>query len=149
MLLFHNNNYCWSSRCPGPYFFLCFTPCSCMSPQKPSILLHKSMTVQSWPFVVVTFSYDSSINPACSFFIKNDDFPLFSLLHHVSLVSGLILAPLGLSWVSGWLPGRLGGLRWTLLNHCKYHQSRAGASILHHVLLCYTLAPLGDSSKPL
>ena len=148
MLLFHNNNYCWSRRCPGPYIFLCFTPCSCMSPQKPSILLHKSMSAQTFFFCCEPFSYDSSINPAQSFLAKMKIFH-FSLLHHVSLVSGLILAPLGLSWGAGWLPGRLGGLRWTLLNHCKYHQSRAGASILHHVLLCYTLAPLGDPSKPL
>ena len=100
-------------------------------------------------FCCSPFSFDSSTNPAQLFYIKNDDFSLFSLLHNVSLVSGLILAPLGLSWASGWLPGRLGGLRWTLLNHCKYHQSRAGASILHHVLLCYTLAPLGDPLQPL
>ena len=148
MLLFHNNNYCWSSRCPGPYFFLCFTLCFCMSPHLPSILHHKTITLANWPFCCCSFSYDSSMNPACSVFIKNDAFSLFSLLHNVSLVSGLILAPLGLSWASGWLPGRLGGLRWTPLNHCKYHQFRAGASILHNVLLCYTLVPLGDPSKP-
>ena len=103
----------------------------------------------NWVFCCWPFSYDSSTNPAQLILSK---MMIFDFSHFYTIFSwflasswlllGSLAAPggsLGVSGVSGGPP----------LNHCKYHQFRAGASILHHVLLCYALALLGDPSKPL